>query len=213
MDPSVRWFMEKRAQAVCQALERNRMTGLYLAEPAQAAEKVLAMIPPGSSVALGGSLTLVESGILEGLRSGDFRLIDRWEPGLSQEELDRRLRLAFTADFFLAGVNAVTEQGELVFVDASCTRVAPILFGPRRVILVSGCNKIVPNLAYAQERIRHFTAPANAKRLGRKTPCTETGRCQDCSSSDRICNATVVIHKQSDPRRLTLVLVGEALGL
>ncbi len=97
--------------------------------------------------------------------------------------------------------------------DASCTRVGPILFGPRQVILVAGCNKIVPNLPYAQERIRHFVAPANAKRLGRKTPSALTGQCLDCQSDDRICNATVVIHKQADPKRLHMVLVGERLGL
>ena len=107
---------------------------------------------------------------------------DRYEKGISPEDLASRQRQALLADVFLAGVNAVTEQGELVFVDASCTRVAPILFGPKKVILITGCNKIVPNLAYAQERIRHFVAPANAKRLNKKTPCAQTGQCADCDS-------------------------------
>jgi L-lactate utilization protein LutB len=123
-----------------------------------------------------------------------------------------RFRAGLTADVFVSGVNAITEQGELVFVDATCNRVAGVLFGPAKVIIVAGCNKIVPNLAYAQERIRHFVAPTNAKRLNRKTPCAVTGQCEDCNSPERICNATVVIHKQANPERLHVVLAGAELG-
>ncbi|KMY66045.1 hypothetical protein AAU61_18955 [Desulfocarbo indianensis] len=213
MDQSIGWFYETRAQAVIKALGRNRIQASFARDAAEAAAKTLAMIPQGASVALGGSLTLSETGIMDGLRQAPLNLIDRFAKDLSPEESLSRLRQGLQADFFLAGVNAVTEQGELVFVDASCTRVGPILFGPRKVILVTGCNKIVPNLAYAQERIRHFVAPANAKRLGRKTPCAQTGQCADCDSPDRICNATVVIHKQADAQRLHVVLVGQELGL
>lgn len=212
MDESTRWFWEKRSQAVIKALEKNRMTGVYTSAD-EVAGLVMGMIPAGSSVAMGGSMTLFQTGVVEALRNGDVNLIDRFEPGITPEELKDRLLAGLTTDYFLAGVNAVTEQGELVFVDASGTRVAPILFGPKKVILVSGANKIVPNLAYAQERIRHYVAPTNAKRLGRETPCAKTGQCADCSSEGRICNATVVIHKQSDVSRLSVVLVGEDLGL
>ncbi len=212
MDQNVAWFYEKRAQAVCQALKKNRMSGLFLSQASQVAQQVLAMIPQGSSVGLGGSMTLVETGVVEALRQAPVKLIDRYAPGLTPSETMARLKQGLTADVFVSGVNAITEQGELVFVDATCNRVAPILFGPSKVILVAGGNKIVPNLAFAQERIRHQVAPANAKRLNRKTPCAQTGQCEDCSSPERICNATVVIHKQVDPERLHLLLVGEALG-
>ena len=214
MDASVAWFQQKRAEAVIQALEHNRMSGSFLPEADQAPRAVLDMIPPGSSVALGGSMTVVQTGVLQALRRAErVDLIDRFEKDISQDELGARLRRGLTADVFVSGVNAVTEQGELVFVDASGTRVAPILFGPGKVILLAGANKIVPNLAYAQERIRHFVAPANARRLGRKTPCAETGQCADCSSPDRICNATVVIHKQANKERLHLIILGGSWGL
>jgi hypothetical protein len=213
MDQSIKWFFEARAQAVIKALEHNRIQGSYIPDQDQVAEKVMAMIPPDSSVALGGSMTLFETGVVHALREAPVNLIDRFEKGISPEETGARLRQGLHADYFVSGVNAVTEQGELVFVDASCTRVAPILFGPKKVILVAGCNKIVPNLANAQERIRHFVAPTNAKRLGRKTPCAKTGQCADCDSPDRICNATVVLHKQADKERLQVVLVGGELGL
>ncbi len=213
MDQNVRWFYEKRAESVIEALRKNRMNGQYLADKSQVVGAVMALIPAGATVAMGGSMTIFQTGVVEALRSGPVKLIDRFEAGISPEETAARLKAGLHADVFLAGVNAVTEQGELVFVDASGTRVAPILFGPSKVILVSGCNKICPNLAHAQERIRHFAAPANAYRLGRKTPCAVTGHCEDCASPERICNATVVIHKQANPQRLHLLLVGEELGL
>jgi hypothetical protein len=213
MDKNVKWFYEKRAAAASEALAKNRITGIYVAESAQVPKAVLALIPAGSSIAFGGSMTIFETGLYDALRQGGYKLLDRFEKGVPPEEIAARQRQGLLADVFVAGVNAVTEQGELVFVDASCTRVAPVLYGPKKVILVAGCNKIVPNLAYAQERIRHFVAPANAKRLGRKTPCAETGQCLDCDSPERICNATVVIHKQADPKRMHVVFVGETLGL
>lgn len=213
MDQSIKWFYETRAQAVIKALEHNRMQASFTPDPDQVAKEVLALIPPDSSVALGGSMTLFETGVVQALRQAPVKLIDRFEKDITPEETGARLRQGLHADYFISGVNAVTEQGELVFVDASCTRVGPILFGPKKVILVAGCNKIVPNLANAQERIRHFVAPANAKRLGRKTPCAKTGQCADCDSPDRICNATVVIHKQADKERLRVILVGGELGL
>lgn len=212
MDQNVQWFYEKRAESVIEVLKKNRMQGIYLADAAQVAPTVLSLIPQGASVAMGGSMTMVETGVVEALRQGPLRLIDRYEPGISPAETMARLKQGLGADVFVSGVNAVTEEGELVFVDATCNRVAPILFGPDKVILIAGCNKIVPNLAYAQERIRHFVAPTNARRIGRKTPCAISGHCEDCSSPERICNATVVIHKQARPERLTVILVGTELG-
>ncbi len=212
MDQNVQWFYEKRAESVIEVLKKNRMQGIYLADAAQVAPTVLSLIPQGASVAMGGSMTMVETGVVEALRQGPLRLIDRYEPGISPAETMARLKQGLGADVFVSGVNAVTEEGELVFVDATCNRVAPILFGPDKVILIAGCNKIVPNLAYAQERIRHFVAPTNARRIGRKTPCAVSGHCEDCSSPERICNATVVIHKQARPERLTVILVGTELG-
>ncbi len=214
MTKPVEWFQQKRALAVIEALKKNRMNGSFVEDTSQVPPAVMAMIPSGSKVAMGGSMTLFQTGVVDALRArDDIELIDRFEQGISPEETTARLKAGPGADVFLAGVNAITEEGELVFVDASCTRVAPILFGPARVILVTGCNKICPNLAYAQERIRHFTAPANAKRLGRQTPCAETGQCADCSSPERICNATVVIHKQANKDRLHVVFTGGAYGL
>ena len=212
MEQNIAWFYERRAESVIEALKKNRINASFVADPAQAAAAVMALIPEGASVGMGGSVTMFQTGLVEALRQGPVKLIDRYEPNLAPAEMAARFKQALTADVFVSGVNAITEQGELVFVDATCNRVAPILYGPDKVILIAGCNKITPNLAYAQERIRHFVAPTNAKRIGRKTPCAVTGRCEDCASPDRICNATVVIHKQANPQRMHLVLVGGELG-
>ncbi|CAO0824662.1 Lactate utilization protein [Desulfarculales bacterium] len=212
MDQNVQWFYEKRAESVIAVLKKNRMEGIYLADPAQVVPTVMSLIPHEATVGMGGSMTMMETGVVEALRQGPVWLIDRYESGISPAETMARLKRGLTADVFISGVNAVTEDGELVFVDATCNRVAPVLFGPDKVILIAGCNKIVPNLAYAQRRIRHFVAPTNAKRIGRKTPCALTGQCEDCASPERICNATVVIHKQALPERMVVILVGAELG-
>ena len=212
MDKNIKWFWQTRSEAVIQRLKNNRMDGAFIPEASQLPEAVLAEIPPGSTVAMGGSVTIVETGVLDALRKADINLIDRHAPGLSHDQLMPLLKQGLTADVFVSGVNAVSESGELVFVDATCNRVAPILFGPSKVILVSGANKIVPDVESGLTRITHYVAPTNSHRLNRKTPCAKTGVCEDCSSPDRICNATVVIHKQAVKDRIKLFLVGEELG-
>lgn len=214
MDQNVKWFYRARAEAVAKVLQKNRMNATIVDDSAAAVEAVMGMIPPGSSVGMGGSMTLVQTGLLQRLRATEqVELLDRFAEGLSPEQTMAVMRASLTADVFISGVNAITEQGELVYVDCNGNRVAGVLFGPKKVIIITGCNKIVPNLAYAQERIRHFVAPANAKRLGRNTPCAETGQCQDCSSPARICNNTVVVHKQADAERLHVVMISQELGL
>lgn len=212
MDQNVKWFYETRAKATLEALSENRISGTYVSEKAAVKDLVMDMIPAGASVAVGGSMTMVETGILESLYQGDVDFIDRYEKGISPEEVMNRLRMGLTADYFISGVNGISEDGQLIFVDSTCNRVAPILFGPKKVILISGCNKICPDADTALRRVSYMAAPVNAKRLDRKTPCAATGVCHDCDSPDRICNATVVIHKQVDPQRMHVVLVGEDLG-
>ena len=118
----------------------------------------------------------------------------------------------FFADCYLTSCNAVTEQGELYNVDGNANRVAAMTYGPKSVICVVGYNKIVPNLEAAVARVEQVAAPANAVRLHRKTPCTVTGRCEDCHSPDRICCTTVIHRQQRVPGRIKVILVGEELG-
>lgn len=88
-----------------------------------------------------------------------------------------------------------------------------MFIGPKQVIIVCGVNKIVKDLGEAERRLKKWAAPQNAKRLDRKTPCTETGLCSDCNSLDRICNIYVTLAKKPLRTNILIILVGEDLGI
>ncbi|HOJ88266.1 MAG TPA: lactate utilization protein [Pseudothermotoga sp.] len=175
----------------------------------QAKELVEKLIPQGSVVSSGGSLTLSDSGILDLLRSGKYKFLDRYNsPDRRKTELE-----AFDCDYYLCSANAVTMNGELVFMDGFGNRVAAITYGPKNVVLIVSANKIVENLEAARERIRYIT-PMNAKRLSLSTPCATTGICQDCDSPQRICRHFHVVYDSRNlPKRIKVILVLEELGL
>jgi hypothetical protein len=130
--------------------------------------------------------------------------------------MDERMELfrkSFSSDFFLTSTNAITEDGKLFNVDATGNRVGAMFIGPKKTIVVSGVNKIVKDIGAAEKRVREWTAPQNAKRLNRKTPCVETGVCADCSSSGRICNIYVTLAKKPSRTEVVVILVGEKLGI
>jgi hypothetical protein len=139
-------------------------------------------------------------------------LIDPYQAGISPDEgLERRHR-GMTADVMIASSNAVTLDGRLVNLDGMGNRVAAMTFGPRRVILVVGMNKVAPDLDSAMARVKHYAGPINAIRIGINTPCVATGLCSDCSSPQRICNMWSVIEGHMVKGRIHVKLVGENLG-
>jgi hypothetical protein len=131
----------------------------------------------------------------------------------NDEERLNLFRKSFTSDVFLTSTNAVTESGKLFNVDATGNRVGAMFIGPKKTIVVCGVNKIVKDLDAAEKRVREWAAPQNAKRLNRKTPCVETGLCEDCSSPDRICNIYVTLAKKPARNDVVVILVGEYLGI
>jgi hypothetical protein len=178
------------------------------------------MIPEGSTVGFGDSVTLREIGVVDALEKGNYTFLNPWKPGISSEESIHVKKQALTSDVFVTGTNALTLDGKIVNVDALGNRVAAMLFGPTKVIIVIGVNKIVENLEAALDRIKNKAAPLNVKRhlaFHPMPPCGETGVCSDCSSPWRICNKTVIIERQLDNQRykpvITVVIVGEELGL
>jgi L-lactate utilization protein LutB len=216
MDENVRWLYENRCEKVTAALKRNRFDAYYVPDKAAARQKTVEMIPAGASVAFGGSMTLLETGIVEAMRDPRWKLIDRYAPGLERPQLMEIALRSLQVDYFLSSANAVTETGEILFVDGANTRVAPVLFGPAHVILVIGVNKICPDLAAAQKHMQTVARPVNCKRLDLNTPCVAIGSCQDCSSPERICNSTVILHRQNtrvnDTHKIHVIMVAEALG-
>ena len=201
---------EKRARRVIEALKANNMEGWYLPRADQVRDFVAQLIPAGATGANGGSMTLAETGVMDLLAGGSYNFLDRSK--VSGEAQDRLYRQVFSADWYLASANAITEAGEIYNVDGNSNRVAAITFGPKNVLLVAGCNKIVKDLAAAKDRVEAIAAPANTVRLSCATPCAATGRCEHCHSPARICCTTTIHSFQRVPGRIKVLLVGEPLG-
>jgi len=186
MEQLERWFREKQAERTIQALKKNNFDALYVPDSKAAFEEVMKQIPDGATVGIGGSVTLAQIGLTEALGKRKIQFIWPQQQAKSDEQRQELFRKCFSADVFLSGANAVTEDGKLYNVDATGNRVGAMFIGPRKTIIVCGVNKMVKDLEAAEKRVREWAAPQNAKRLGKKTPCVETGVCSDCSSPDRI---------------------------
>jgi len=213
MEQLERWYREKQVERTIHALKKNNFEALYVSDSKVALEEVMKQIPDGATVGVGGSVTLAQVGLLDALKNRKVQLIWPFQQTRSDEERLKLIRRSFSSDVFLSSTNAVTEDGKLFNVDASGNRVGAMLIGPKKTIIICGVNKIVKDLEAAEKRVREWTAPQNAKRLNRKTPCVETGVCGDCSSPDRICNIYVTLAKKPARTEVVIILVGENLGI
>ncbi|HYA40146.1 MAG TPA: lactate utilization protein [Syntrophobacteraceae bacterium] len=204
---------EKTARHIIQHLEKRRMEGSYAPTGAQARDEILAMVPEGSSVYRCGSMTTTGMGLWEKIAEKPaVKIIDPFQPGLSAAEAMELRRQGILADVMIASSNAITLDGKLVNLDASGNRVAAMTFGPKKVILVVGMNKVAPDLESAMARVKHYAAPVNVIRVGFKNPCAETGLCIDCRSPQRICNMWSIIEGHMAKGRIHVKFVGENLG-
>jgi len=213
MEQLERWFREKQVDRTIQALKKNNFEALYVPDAKVALEEVMKRIPDGATVGVGGSVTLAQIGLLDALKNRKIQLIWPLQQARSDEERLELFRKSFSSDVFLSSTNAVTEDGRLFNVDATGNRVGAMFIGPKKTIIICGVNKIVKDLEAAEKRVREWTAPQNAKRLGKKTPCVETGVCSDCSSPDRICNIYVSLAKKPVRTEVVVILIGENLGI
>ncbi len=201
-------------------LKKNNIDSYYLETKEEIIPLIEKLVPAGATVAVGGSVTLSESGVLEHLRSGRYTFLDRYTPGLTQEEIEEVFRKTFFADALFCSSNAVTEDGELYNVDGNANRVGAISFGPKKVVMIVSTNKIVKNIDEAVLRVKTVVAPKNCNRLGKKTFCSVKGHCVDleggigkgCDSPQRICRHYVVTSKQAAPARINVIFVNEEMG-
>lgn len=212
---SRKWYKETLAKKTLVSLEKNNISGCYVETAEKAREEVMRQIPAGSTVGYGGSLTLDQLGVKDILRQGDYEFLDRQNPNLSENEINILRRESLFADVFLMSTNALTAEGQLVNIDGIGNRVAALIYGPARVMVVAGINKIVPDLEAAISRIKNSVAPIHAKRRDKKLPCAKTGHCVDCHAPERFCNALVIIEHQylKNKERINVMIVGEELGL
>ncbi len=213
MEEWEQFYQEKRVERTIHALKKNNFEAFFVPNSKAAFEEVMKQIPDGVTVGVGSSVTLGQIGILEALGKRKIHFIWPHQQAKNNEERIELNRKALIVDVFLSSTNAVTEDGKLFNVDATGNRVGAMFIGPRKVIIVCGVNKIVKDVQAAEKRVKEWTAPQNAKRLKRKTPCTETGMCADCSSPDRICNIYVTLAKRPSRTGVSVILVGEDLGI
>ena len=213
MDVNMKWHAETIGKKVVDALNANRFKAVYAADKNAALDSALALIKGAGTVACAGSMTRFEIGLTNDVLLGTGAEFVNWNAsGLSAEEQLRLRRNGLTVDVLISGSNAVTLGGELVNVDGIGNRVAAMAFGPKRVIVIVGVNKVVPDLDTAMKRLRTIASPVNNKRLERPNPCTKTGICMDCSGPTRICNVTSITHKCPSATDMHIIIVGEELG-
>ena len=212
MDPNKEWWIEERMRKVVEKLKAHDFEALYVKTKEEAVKEIRKYIIPDMKIGVGGSVTIRELGILDEFRARGNVIYDHWIPGLSKEESLRFRKSQMTSDLFLSSVNAITMNGELVNIDGVGNRVNGTIFGPGKVVLVAGYNKIVEDVQEAIKRTKNVAAPINAKRLNIDVPCAKLGKCVDCNSPQRICRVVVIHERKPMLTDMLIILVGEELG-
>lgn len=204
-------MLNERIKKTMSNFSNNGIKCTYLESSTDAKEYILSNIGKDDTVGFGGSVTLFEMGIHNDLIKRGNSVYWHWLEETPEGRKNAILK-SRDANFYLTSSNAITEDGEIVNVDGTGNRVATMIFGPKKTIIVCGINKLSENLVEALDRVRKNAAPPNSKRLNRKTPCCKTGECHDCDSPERICNVTTIIHKKPGNIDLELLLINENLG-
>ena len=208
MDKNIVKRNELLAQKVMKGLESRNMTAYYAADREAALAQALQLIEEGSTVTMGGGMSVHEIGLVQALKEGNYNFIDR------DEMADKRAAMlaAYDADVFLASANAVTEDGVLINIDGNANRVSAIAQGPKKVIFIVGMNKVCSDVDGGMKRARNVAAPINAQRFGLDTPCAKTGACFNCKSPDTICCQFLITRFSKHPGRIHVILVNDNLG-
>lgn len=205
-------------------LEKNKMHPIFAETKEDAKTKVKELLFDGCVITWGGSMSVIECGIDEILRDNKYCFLDRSRKGITPEEQDECFRASIGADYFFCSTNAITENGELVNVDGLANRISSIAFGPKKVVMIVGKNKIVPDLKEAFLRVKKHAAPKNCVRLNKNTHCAKLGHCvsllnndnpdfaDGCNSDDRICCDYMISAQQRQKDRIIVIVVNEDLG-
>lgn len=205
-------FYKLRGKKLLENLKKRNFGCDYFDTKEEAREFILSQIPSGATVSYGGSVSNSESGLLDALKiRTDIELLDRMSATTEEERVAIEEK-AMKADVYLMGNNGISMDGELVNIDGFGNRIASLIYGPKKVFLLTGMNKVGLTLEDAVKRARNEAAPKNAVRLNRNTPCAQTGKCENCLSEECICSHIVITRRTRQPERIHVVLVGEDLG-
>ena len=199
---------DKLAEKIIAGLASRNMTGYYVQTKEEALKKALELIPEGSKVTKGGSMSVLEIGLDKALKEGNYDYCDR------DATTDKRTAelFAYSADVFLGSTNAITEDGVLINIDGNSNRVSAYAFGPKKLVLIVGMNKVAGDVDAAMKRARNEAATINAQRFGLQTPCSKTGACMDCKSPDTICCQFLITRFSRHKDRIHVILVNDSLG-
>ena len=207
-----KWLWEKKAERCIQNLKKHRFDAHFAQTAEAAGNLVMKMVESYKTFGFGGSATLNRLSIKQALIDKGKTLFDHNDNTLSFEEKQAFRIKQGTCDCFLLSANGISETGEIVNVDGVGNRTNAMSFGPGKVIIVAGMNKVMPDLHSAIRRVRDVAAPMRAKDLGMDTPCAETGVCSDCNAPMRICNITAILHRKPMLTDISVVLINEELG-
>lgn len=209
------WWI--RLGQIRENLEENNFQCFLAKDALEARDIVLNDILPKirpTSISWGGSATFKDTGLYDALKENrDMEVLNTFDKSKGPDATLEIRRRALLSDLFITGTNAITEQGFLVNLDMIGNRVGAIVFGPKNVLILCGRNKIVGDVDDAMDRIKDYSAPANAMRLKKKTPCVKTAYCHDCQSPDRICNVWTITEKSFPKGRIIVGLINQDLGL
>lgn len=206
------------------ALEKNNIKGFYCETSKDAVELIKGMLFKGATITRGGSESVKQSGAFDLINCGDYNFLDRTRKGITTQEEMQSYKETVGGDFYFCSANAVTKDGQIVNIDGYSNRISAIAFGPKKVIMIVGKNKIVDDLNAATLRIKSIAAPKNCVRLNKNTPCAKTGKCvcikdnyipqiyEGCSSPDRICRNVLISGPQSIKDRINVIFINEELG-
>lgn len=209
-----KWFWEKSASITIENLSKNGFSGIYFESSTTAVSYIETIMAGGyKNVGFGGSMTILdELKIHELAKQAGLEILNHNNSDLTPEEKLEIRKKQLTSDLFITSANAITKDGKIVNVDGVGNRVAAMIFGPGKIIVVAGINKVVKDLESALKRIKEIAAPMNTKRLNLKTPCAQTGVCSDCNSPQRICRVTTIMEKKPNFSDIEVILIGENLG-
>ena len=206
------WLWEKLGERCIKNLKEHGFDAHRVPTAREAKDFILDIASGYETFGFGGSSTTRALGVIEALREEGKTVYDHWQTGLSVEEgLNIRLHQG-RCDCFLSSANALCATGEVINVDGIGNRTNAMTFGPKKVLIVAGINKVTPDLESGLRRVREVAGPMRAKSLGMETPCAETGVCTDCNAPQRICRVTTILHRKPTLTDISVVLINEELG-
>lgn len=211
MDQNVEKILEIKNRKMQKAFNQNHIELLFLNKQEELLKYLDNLIEENQTVGVGGSMTLFETGVIDYLRKKPIRFLDRYQEGLSADQIENIFHQSLLADVYLTSSNAIDRNGNLYNIDGRGNRVAAMIYGPKKVVVIVGMNKIFDDELSAIQHIKNMSCPANALRLHKNTPCVQVGKCVDCQSDDRICSAYVKIARQP-LGRMTVLVINEELG-